>query len=393
MAKREDGTLFSLLDRRGKSELLGLRRRESFFCPVCNGSVRMRLGNKVSWHFAHIKGMKCSFETEAESAYHLNGKKLLYEWLVSQNVKVKLEPYLPLLKQRPDLMLHTYPHQTALEFQCSAIDPDLLIKRTETYQEAGLIPVWILGGNRLKRTGRHIFQIPQMDWLTLRKASQTDANVFLLYFCPDNKQFAILSDIIPYNASKVLANVQYLPMSKLSFHDLYRASQSGIFLPPASWLKVKERWRMNAFRSRTYSFLYVRKLFGNLSLIPPAAGWPTPHLYRIETPVFLWQSWLFHRFFLKWPAEQPITLKRVRTAFRNLVHKGIFQIRQFPLIPDFDETPALLDYLRCLEHFGFFRRIDENTFTKVPGLSESVSTVDEFSRLDCEYFEKLDGIF
>lgn len=353
----------------------------------------MRLGSKRIWHFAHLKGHDCTFETEAESAYHLNGKKWLYEWLSAQEIKVKLEPYLPLLKQRPDLLARLHSNDIPLEFQCSSMDPLLLVKRTESFQKAGMAPIWILGGNRLKRTGMNIFQIPQMDWLTLRKASMAGPNVFLLYFCPETKQFAVLSNIIPYNASKVFASIHYLPISSFSIHDLYRISQPRSFKPPAFWLKVKERWRLNAFRSRTRSHLYVRNLFGHLSLIPPAAGLPTPHLFLIETPVFLWQSWLFHRFYLEWPAGKKISLAHIKSAFRSLVLQGIFQVRHLPLISISDETPALLEYLCCLERFGYLRRIGENAFVKVPDSFRQVSTVEEISRLDYEYFEKIDGIF
>ncbi|HEX6922752.1 MAG TPA: competence protein CoiA family protein [Bacillales bacterium] len=392
MAKQKNGNLFSLVDRWEKSELLALRRREAFYCPVCDADVQMRLGNQRSWHFAHRSGMKCSFEAEAESAYHLNGKKKLYQWLVAQDVRVKLEPYLPFLKQRPDLLHHAHPQDTALEFQCSTIDSELFKKRTKTFQQADIIPVWILGGNRLKRAGADMFQLPQMDWLALRKLSYNAHSNFLLYFCPETKQFAVLSNITPCNASKVFARLKYIPMSSFSVHDLHRLVKSLSFSLPKAWLKMKQRWRLNAFRSRTRSHLYVQNLYGYLSMIPPAIGWPVPHLYHIETSCFLWQGWLFHHFYLQWRSDKPIGLQHVRNAFRSLVRKKIFQVRDFPLIPGEDETPALLEYLHCLEAFGFLKQTGETTFRKVLGIAQP-KTVEEISRFDYEYFEMLDGIF
>lgn len=391
VAKRKDGTLFSLLDKREKSELLAIRRDETFYCPGCGASLQLRLGKKVSWHFAHHKESDCLIHAEAESAYHLQGKKQLYQWLVRQHVPVKLEPYFKQLKQRPDLLLHTHPKTTALEFQCATIDPDLLIKRTKTFQKAGMMPIWILGGNRLKRTGSTTFQLSQMEWLTLRRASRKKHSVFLLYFCPEAQQFAVLTDIVPQSSSKVFARLKYVPIPSFSYLDMYRISDACDFKIPEQWLEMKKQWRLNAFRMNTQPHRFVQRLYGNLSIFPPAAGWPIPHGYTIETPCFLWQSWLFDRFYRKWPMDQPIVLENVGNAFRTLVRENIFQIRELPFLENENETTAIFEYLQCLTALGFLRQ--ENTvFYKKNEISVPQSP-DEILRLDAKYFEKLKRIF
>ncbi|HET7579556.1 MAG TPA: competence protein CoiA family protein [Bacillales bacterium] len=392
VAKKRDGTLFTLLGRREKRFLKRLRNREVFYCPICHEKVQMRLGDQRSWHFAHQKGTECSYEAESESAYHLQGKRLLYEWLVSQDVQVKLEPYLTRLKQRPDLLLNTSPYPTALEFQCSTIEPDLLTKRTRTFQKAGVLPIWILGGNRLKRIGTRTFQLAQMDWLTLRKASRDSSGTFLIYFCPDSGQICLLTDILPCSNSRILANPHFYPIHSFTLHDLYRISNPEQPHYPENWLSLKKQWRINAFRGRSRAHRYAQTLYRHLSMIPSAAGWPTPHLYQIETPCFLWQGWLFHHFYLKGPEDRPIRLDQVRKAFRALVQQNIFRVRSFPLITDRDETLPLLEYLQCLTTLGLLRQTNETVFQK-KHTAQSPVTMEDFLHLDVEYFEKLSRVF
>lgn len=391
VAKRQDGTLFSLLGKLERNKLLAMRKLETFYCPVCNECVQMRIGERRNWHFAHRAGADCSFKTEPESAYHLQGKQLLYEWLSSQSVHVKLEPYLSRLKQRPDLLLHTRPHHTALEFQCSTIDPGLLTKRTRTFQSYGLIPIWILGGNRLNRIGTNTFKVPQMDWFTFRKASREGTSLFPLYFCPKSKQFATLMNMIPYSPSKVWATPKFFPMSSFSVHDLYRVSAAPPFTVSDYWLTIKNKWRLRSFRWRTRPYRYLRKLYGDLSKIPAAAGWPTPHLYLIETSCFLWQSWLFHQFYLNWPSERPISLSQVKSRFRTLVRQNIFRIRTIPFLTTEDEGLALFEYLQCLCKFGFLQQVGKEEFRKNTTFGPSQSSKND-SDSDLEYFEKLPWI-
>lgn len=391
VARRKDGTLFSLVDVREKEELLAMRKREAFFCPGCGETVRLRLGDRRSWHFAHRSKASCSSATEAESAYHLEGKRMLYEWLEKQGAAVKLEPYLPSLKQRPDLLLHTHPRTTALEFQCSSISPELFTKRSKSLRQARFVPIWLLGGNRLRRTGANTFHLSQMDWLALRKMPRNDVSPHLIYFCPEAKQFAVLTDLIACGTSKVLARVTFSPISSFSIHDLYRSQLTGKFHIPMAWLNEKKQWRLHVFRSRSRSHRYVQKLYGHLSYIPPAAGWPTPHAFIIETPCFLWQGWLFYQFYLHWPYGKPITLQNIQHAFSTLIRRGVFSVRRFPLWESRDEGRPLLEYLQCLVAFGMLRQIGETTFQKTT--KAPVQSSDDMARTEKAYFEMLSGIF
>lgn len=388
VAKRKDGCLFSLLDVRDKPEMLALRKRESFYCPVCGANVQMRLGRKRSWHFAHHSKARCFFEAEAESAYHLKGKKKLYQWLRRQHAEVKLEPYLTRLKQRPDLLLHTRPANTALEFQCASMEPALLSKRTQTFTDHGILPIWLLGGNRLKRIGASAFQVSQMDWLTLRKTLHSHDEVFLLYFCPESAQFATLTHVIPYSATHVFARLHYQNMSSFTLSQLYHATPDPSIPTLKQWTSLKNRWRLNAYRYQTRPHRFVQNLYPILSLFPPAAGLPTAHLHHIETPCFLWQSWLFYQFYLQWPSEKPIQLQDVANAFRTLVDQHIFQVRTLPFLRKENERSALLAYLQGLVRLRFLQEKERGVFYKLNEWTVPQSA-EELHRLDAEYFAML----
>ncbi|MCT8140391.1 hypothetical protein H1D32_23445 [Anaerobacillus sp. CMMVII] len=108
VAQNEEGKFLSLSSLNlQKEELLELRQRKKFFCPVCYEEVIIKLGTKQAWHFAHKRKLSCIDEMEGETTYHIEGKKLLFNWLKNQELDVELEPYLKEVKQRPDLLVRT----------------------------------------------------------------------------------------------------------------------------------------------------------------------------------------------------------------------------------------------------------------------------------------------
>ena len=101
----------------------------------------------------HQKGSLCVESYERESEYHLAGKLQLYQWLENQKLCPELEPFYQSIRQRPDIGVSVNQKNFALEFQCSTIPPELLLKRTKYYQAKGVTPVWIMGGKNIKRKG------------------------------------------------------------------------------------------------------------------------------------------------------------------------------------------------------------------------------------------------
>ncbi|MGA9286927.1 MAG: competence protein CoiA family protein, partial [Anaerobacillus sp.] len=184
-----DGILFNLADHKGElNDLRKLRNKSEYFCPVCGLKMMMKLGEKRIWHFAHQGTAFCNERWEPESNYHLTGKLQLYEWIKKDHSDVKVECYLPVSRQRPDLLLPS--SSIAIEYQCSLINNNLLKQRTSDYQHLGLDVYWILGAKRLKINYHQIHSIREMEWaaVSIRKGSP-----ILFYYCPEEKKFALVT--------------------------------------------------------------------------------------------------------------------------------------------------------------------------------------------------------
>lgn len=84
--------------------------------------------------------------SEPETEEHLNGKRLLYEWIKKQDgvTNAVLEGWLPETKQRPDIMFNYHGKKCVIEYQCSPISSEYYDRR-DLYQSAGIKDIWICG--------------------------------------------------------------------------------------------------------------------------------------------------------------------------------------------------------------------------------------------------------
>lgn len=128
-------------------------KRNDYYCPACKQKVHLKAGQKVSAHFAHLPKKACTSPfSEGETQEHLNGKSLIYNSLIKNEVEAYLESYLPELAQRPDVMYRDENNRmNAVEFQCSPISQMQLSHRTLGYLEAGITVKWILGKNYIPK--------------------------------------------------------------------------------------------------------------------------------------------------------------------------------------------------------------------------------------------------
>lgn len=123
-------------------------------CPDCGKPYEYCHGRIVPPYFRHKeKNKECDgVYSEPETKEHIDGKLLLYNWLLSlQNhgivENVKLEAYIPETKQRPDLYFEKDNTRNVIELQCSPIASEYL-ERHELYQLANVNDIWILGLNK-----------------------------------------------------------------------------------------------------------------------------------------------------------------------------------------------------------------------------------------------------
>lgn len=383
-AKTREGKTISLLGDIHQDEILRRSREENYYCPVCHSPVFIKTGTKRRWHFAHQNLSNCG-QSESESEYHLLGKELLYEWLEKQHLRVRLEPYIPSIQQRPDLFA-SLENKTAIEFQCATISDKLFLQRTKSYISRNLTPVWILGGNRMQRTGKQTFRLQQMDWLALREPLHPSYGVYGIYFCPRSDQFAFISNIFPYSVTTVIAAVTFGKRAQFPWTVLLngpRRSNGQDLL--AQWFKVKQNWRSSPYRHRSPAVSYVNKMLRSkqtyINLIPAEAGIPLRSHYWIETPPFLWQAWLLLRFIVPLPLGQPISFQFVYKSFKQMVTKQVFTVRTLPHIRKSHYSFALMEYLLKLEKIGIVKKTGRWTFKKTKDVTFP-RTVSEAVQLD-----------
>jgi len=124
--------LFVLNGKLTREQLLYQYRETLFYCPQCNGEVRLKVGSIKIPHFAHLSKQICHGSSESESAVHIMAKIQLYNWLVKQgNADVELEKVYRTINQRADIGLTINHTKYAIEFQRSFLSNEKFIKRTK----------------------------------------------------------------------------------------------------------------------------------------------------------------------------------------------------------------------------------------------------------------------
>ena len=116
-------------------------------CPACNKPYEYCHGVVKTPYFRHKDKQECiDLYSETETQEHLRGKMDIYNWLIQQEpiTDVELEGWLPLTKQRPDIMFKCNGEQYVIEYQCTPISTEYH-ERHELYQASGIKDVWILG--------------------------------------------------------------------------------------------------------------------------------------------------------------------------------------------------------------------------------------------------------
>ncbi|WNF35736.1 competence protein CoiA family protein [Bacillaceae bacterium IKA-2] len=366
VAVTEAGKYFSLGNRCLELEKLRqLRKTEHYYCPACKQEVILKLGTKQAWHFAHKPHHSCSDEAEGETSYHIEGKKLLYEWLRKQGLEVSLEPYLKEVKQRPDLLLKISNNIYAIEFQCAKIAPEIFLKRTHSYQAHHYTPIWILGGNQLKRIKGNFFQLNSFHWLFASEPSSEKTSLQLITFCPKNNTFILLRNMIAISANRAFCTPKFSKLANSSFKSLFQTNKQQY--PSEVLLQIKANWRRPRIRL-SQAELYLQKIYYQkstpISLYPAEAGFPTVFSEFIETPSFIWQSWLLEIFIATKSTGEKFHVNLVTRALQSLIHKGIFQLRSIPLQYSGSLFLTIQNYLFFLAKLKILTTNDGQLFIK-----------------------------
>lgn len=238
----EKGRLVSLLDE--------ISEKQTFTCPACHSPVRLRHGQIMRPHFAHVSLKNCDFYSENESDEHLQLKAALYQAL-SQSENVTVEAVLPELHQVADVLVND---NLALEVQCSRLSEKRLRERTTSYHKAGFNVLWLLGeklwlGERLTPLQRHFLYFSQNMGFHLWELDAKQRLVRLHYLIYENWHGKVHYLTKSCSLSGNLMAFFRLPYQKqkLSTYDVNQDSnllsyiQRQLSSRNTSWLKRQEK--------------------------------------------------------------------------------------------------------------------------------------------------------
>nr|WP_285228730.1 competence protein CoiA family protein [Planococcus sp. ISL-109] len=280
--------LFVLQEHHTRAQLLQMRSTSQFYCPCCKAPVILKVGTSKIPHFAHLQQFSCTPGSEPETLLHLLGKSRLYSFLQQQKLSVDLEHYLPEIKQRPDLLVLN----NALEFQCSALTSEQVIRRSEGYRSTQLEPSWIRGTETIPLAGPGIFQIRPFEQEMFFGAADKP---YLLSFHPEQSLFIYFSNLFYLQGNRWVGKASVLKME----HQVYP------FAVPKR-LKKEEyrvmaalfRTEKNKFiRSQLYARNRMRNAFWRLSYelqldkqtVPEIFGLPLLGGHLIAEHALIWQ--------------------------------------------------------------------------------------------------------
>lgn len=352
-AKTRLGKIFSLGHHYKKENLLILRDTEEFFCPVCGEAVFLKLGNQRIYHFAHRSSTECRDIYESETQYHLEGKLQLYQWLVRQQIPAILEYFDPVIGQRPDIMFENEGKKYALEFQCSPIAQELFIKRTEAYYQQNYIPLWILGSKHIKAKRSNIFSLSNFHYFFLRKTK--DGHFILPSYCPQEKQFHILSSILPYSIKNAIANSFHCSIQNTGIVEILEPNLNSHFNYP-KWLYENEKntinWSLHPSHAQKGFLREVYHHNLNLYLLPPEIGLPGSHSLLIQTPAIVWQTYLYLDSIEGKLPNDLIDMEDVERKFSTRIKSDEIIIRKLPQVSDETSFIAVKEYFLHLEKLG-----------------------------------------
>ncbi|GAB3059859.1 competence protein CoiA [Virgibacillus ainsalahensis] len=357
----DDGMLITLATRTRK-EIEGIKRDKQFFCPACKQQVIIKAGVKMIPHFAHRSKLNCPSNEGGEGAYHERGKLLLYQWLKKQQLQVELEVFLPEINQRPDLLVKLANKIIAIEYQCARVSVKEIRRRNEGYKDAGIIPIWILGENRLNRkTGNHL-KIDQFSLQFIHKFS-SEFPLTLYYLCPYTLQLITFQDIFITQTGQALGKFAVKKLGSMRFQDMF---QKNVFLQ----MELYELWKREKYRFRLkpknrlhgkelawHQWLYLKGTY--VEYLPSMIHLPVSSQFLITNPLWDWQSRLIVDLLLPLPIGSQISIQSCNYFLRNqLLNPNHFSLIHAPPNP-------IEEYLQLLVHAGLLQQQTPDTFTKM----------------------------
>ncbi|WP_042349481.1 competence protein CoiA [Bacillus massiliigorillae] len=359
VAKSQDGTILSLLSLT-RNEIQQYRMN-TYYCPCCNKRVNMKAGRVKIPHFAHMANETCHYASEGESLEHLQGKKHLYEWLNNQGYAVELEKYFSTFQQRADLYVIYGNQGYAIEFQCSSISLDEMIKRTQTYLQHRIIPLWILCSTFLKRRRYNTYLISSFQWYAISGSLLAPR---LFFYSPSLHQMTVLSQLTSFSSRLTISKPQFMQLKQLSFPQLLQTPVNAPIYY-SDWIIAKQKWRLNASQYATFSpgfyrALYLARMFP--ATFPHEIGIPVPYGHFYKTHTIEWQFWLLERVLKNKMLGDSITSQDWKRALIYCLKEKTIVLRHFPFLSPIKPLLPVKYYVYMLENLGVLKRIEKGKY-------------------------------
>ncbi|GEN52886.1 competence protein CoiA [Halobacillus faecis] len=286
-----------------------LVRKTPYVCPVCHELLQIRSGRRTIPHFSHFPKSNCAVIKGGETVEHDRGKWRLFTWLKNQGYEVHLEQYLPEIRQRPDIYLLVNGKKIAIEYQCASVTNQEINKRTLSYRDAGIFPLWILGTKHLHSSNSYHLSLSDF---TRSFFYYLNDDYYLYFFHASKGQICVLSNVKSAGGRRVFAKTFSSAITNLRFPQLFTPGSYDYGDEP--FLREVERlWYKNrtVYQSQVSSeerqyrqYLYLRGY--HFSLIPSICYLPVPGQVQTVMRPYVWQTRLFLDHFFHLPIESSV---------------------------------------------------------------------------------------
>lgn len=360
-AKTENGNMITLA-MYSLDKIKDLRQQIKFYCPICGEKVIPRAGPHTTPHFSHPKKASCVSISRGESLYHEKGKKLLYQWLIQQEIDVTIENYIPEIKRRSDLYVEINNKKIVIEFQCSRIPVQEIQQRTKDYQGIGIIPIWILGAKQFRRTGRNQMKVDPFTLQFIHRFNP-QTSYFLYFLCPESEQFIVVSDFYFISTSKVLASLNFLKLSTIKFNTLFQTQHLNQKELINDWRREKFNFRttLNNFRHGRdmswYKWLYYQQT--HIHYLPKEIYLPVKGHHLIKSSPWIWQSHICLDIIHPLKIGETFSINR---CF-HLLQSHFYLDSEFPLISFYIHPVEY--YLRWLIKLLIIEKVSSTSYKKI----------------------------
>ncbi|WP_282067362.1 competence protein CoiA [Bacillus pumilus] len=379
----DNGKLIRITHHLSKNRLEHVRTTCKFYCPDCREEVQLKLGEQRVYHFAHKQLTACPLAS-GETAYHQAGKEAIMNWLQRLGHKPMLEKYVSKVHQRPDVAVSIGGTSYAIEYQCSNISRQELRKRTAGLREAGLIPIWVIGANRLKRISAQLFSFSSIHWGMLRESQKGS----LIFYCPLQNRFIHLAQLLVFQPTKICAAMTVRPPT--AYREL-----SALLSPPSSkrpvykqWLRCIQQFRQRPPRILSNESKRLRDIFYEhhqmaFPFLPTELFIPLKETYIFTSPVYVWQGCLYD-WMMRKKGSSPVTVQLLMKEIKRCVQMKEVKLRYGDVsIEEIQEV--ITAYVKALVRQGFLHMTKEGNY-EVASNQMPIRTVDEAFKRDAFLF-------